>query len=314
MLAYAVLAGTALAGQAALVVPIVPLLVSAGALAARGELHPVAAVLALAAGIVPGDYLWFWLGRRRGLRILNGICKRALEPDTCVRRTQNVLSRYGARTLVLAKFVPGLSTVALPMAGTYGMTRRRFLLFDGAGVVAWCATYVALGYVSARQIASITPGFTPGWRTLGIVALAAVLYLIWKAARRRRQVRRIWIDRITPQALRERQLAGDPVSVVDVRHELDFEADPTTIPGALHIPAEQIKRRHREIPRNVEVVLYCTCPDDTTSARTALRLRRRGVRRVRPLEGGFEAWTALGYPVEARAPVVDDEQRILNAA
>jgi membrane protein DedA with SNARE-associated domain/rhodanese-related sulfurtransferase len=309
--AYAVLAASAFAGQSALVIPIVPLLVSAGALAARGELH---AGLALAAGIVPGDTVWYWLGRKRGRKILGRICRASLEPDTCVRRTQGVLGRWGARTLLVAKFIPGLSTVALPMAGTYGMKLRRFLLFDTVGVLAWCGAYVAIGYFSAQQIANLAPGFQLDWRVVAGLVTAAGLYLLWKYLHGRRQVRRTWVDRLTPESLRDRQLRGEQVAVVDLRHELDFEAEPYTIPGALYIPAEQVAERHAEVPRGVEVIVYCTCPDEATSARAAVRLRRRGLSRVRPLEGGFDTWRARGYPIEFRGPALEDDQRLLNAA
>jgi membrane protein DedA with SNARE-associated domain/rhodanese-related sulfurtransferase len=313
--AYAILSATAFAGQSALVIPIVPLLISAGALAAQGELHVGLAIVALAAGILPGDTLWYWLGRKRGRKILGRVCRAALEPDTCVRRTQGILGRWGARALLVAKFVPGLSTVALPMAGTYGMRLRRFLLFDAIGVLAWCAAYVTLGYVSANQIAGIAPGaLSLNWRTVALVVLAVALYFGWKFVRSRRQLRRAWVDRITPESLRQRQLSGEPIAIVDLRHELDFEAEPYAIPGALYIPAEQIAARHHEIPRGVEVILYCTCPDQSTSARTAVRLRRRGVTRVRPLEGGFDAWRARDYPVESRGSAVEEDGRILNAA
>jgi membrane protein DedA with SNARE-associated domain/rhodanese-related sulfurtransferase len=313
--AYAVLVASAFAGQCALVVPIVPLLVSAGALAAQGQLNVGLAIVALAAGIVPGDTVWYWLGRKRGRKLLARVCRISLEPDTCVRRTQGILGRWGARTLLVAKFIPGLSTVALPMAGTYGMRLRRFLLFDTVGALAWCGAYVTLGYLSASRLEAVAPGaLSLNWRTVAIVLAAVALYLGWKYARSRRQVRRAWVDRITPDALRQRQLAGERVAVVDLRHELDFEAEPYTIPGAIYIPAEQIAERHRDIPRGVEVVLYCTCPDEDTSARAAVRLRRRGVTRVRPLEGGFDAWQDRQYPIEFRGPAVEEDARILNAA
>lgn len=315
MSAYLLLTLTAFAGQAALVIPIVPLLVSAGALAARGELHPVFAVAALVAGLVPGDYLWYRLGRSRGGKILSRVCRAALEPNSCVRKTQNILSRYGAKTLLVAKFIPGLSTVALPMAGVYGMRTRRFFLFDGIGVLVWCTAYVAAGYISVRQLANLAPGtFSVSSRTIALIVLAAVIYVAWKYLMRRRRVRQIWTDRITADELR-RRLAVDPsLRIVDLRHALDFEADPYTIPGALYIPAEELARRYREIPRRAEVVLYCTCPDEATSAREAFRLRARGVRRVRPLIGGFNSWRDADYPVEFRGPAVPPDERILNAA
>jgi membrane protein DedA with SNARE-associated domain/rhodanese-related sulfurtransferase len=312
---YLLLSIGAFTAQALLVVPIVPVLVSTGALAAQGELHPALAVVALTAGLVSGDTLWYALGRRRGGKILSRVCRAALEPGSCVRRAQNVFRRFGPRTLLIVKFIPGLSTVALPMAGAYGMLPRRFLAYDAAGVTLWCTTYVAAGFVSVRQITSAAPGeFVIGWRFAAAVALAAAGYLLWKYVRRRRHRQQVWVDRIDADLLQRRLAAREPLFVVDLRHAIEFQADPHTIPGALYIPAEEIAARHREIPRRTEVVLYCSCPDEETSVREAVKLRRRGVRRVRPLEGGFEAWRERGYAVERRGPEVAPEERILNAA
>ena len=315
MAAYLLLTLTAFTGQALLVVPIVPILLSAGALAHHGEMVPALAIVALAAGIVPGDYVWYVIGRKRGSAILKRVCRMALEPGSCVRRTQNFLGRYGARALLVAKFVPGLSTVALPMAGVYGMKVQRFFLFDGIGVLMWCTTYVLIGYGTARGLTRAAPEwFRVDTRALIWVLLAALGYLVWKYARRRRRVRRIWTDRITAEDLRERLAAGETLTVVDLRHPLDFEADPYVVPGALYIPADQIADRHGEIPRTAEIILYCTCPDEGTSVKEAMRLKAKGVGRVRPLEGGFDGWRERGFPVQFRGPVLPDEHRILNAA
>ena len=315
MSAYLLLTASAFVGQSLLFVPIVPLLVSAGALASYGDLHPALAVLALTAGLVPGDYVWYRLGRTRGDKILRRICRAALEPNSCVRRTQRFLGRYGAKTLLIAKFIPGLSTIALPMAGVYGMRTRRFLAFDALGVLAWCTTYVLAGYLSARQLETLAPNrFSVGAPTLGLIAAAAGLYMLWKYVARRRGVRRVWAERITADELLARLADPSRLCIVDLRHTLDFEADPYTIPGALYIPAEELRQRHREIPRDTEVILYCTCPDEATSAREAFRLRARGIRRVRPLVGGFSTWRERGYPVELRGTVVAPDDRLLNVA
>ncbi len=133
-------------------------------------------------------------------------------------------------------------------------------------------------------------------------------------ARRRRRVRRVWTDRITAEDLRQRLAAGETLTVVDLRHPLDFEADPYVVPGAQYIPADQIADRHGEIPRTGEVILYCTCPDEGTSVKEAMRLKAKGIGRVRPLEGGFDGWRERGFPVQFRGPVLPDEHRILNAA
>jgi membrane protein DedA with SNARE-associated domain/rhodanese-related sulfurtransferase len=315
-MAYLLLFASAFGAQAALFVPIVPLLVSSGALAGQGRLEFGWAIAAVAAGVAAGDFLWYRIGRRQGGRVLARICRVALEPATCVRRTENLFGRYGARSLLVAKFVPGMSTVALPLAGVFGMHPRRFVLYDSAGVLLWTSAYVLLGYVAAAPLVAI------GSRTgllqtapLTIVVLGALIaYVAWKYARRRYLLRQLRISRITVAELKRRLQAGDPLVVVDLRHPIDVEREPCTIPGAMYIPAETLAERHREIPRHREIVLFCTCPDEITSAKEALRLRARGMRRVRPLEGGLTAWREAGYPVRSMGPAVTPEQRILNAA
>src|SRR5690606_15356631 len=120
--------------------------------------------------------------------------------------------------------------------------------------------------------------------------------------------------RIPVPELHRQMEAGERPVIVDLRHPLDYESDPYVIPWALYIPAEDLRSRHREIPRDRDVVLYCTCPDEVTSAKEALRLRRVGIRRVRPLLGGISAWREAGFPLELRGRIVPVEERILNAA
>jgi membrane protein DedA with SNARE-associated domain/rhodanese-related sulfurtransferase len=311
---YVLLALTAFGAQALLVVPVVPLLLSAGVLASQGEMDPVLTVLALTAGVVPGDTVWFALGRLRGTSILSRVCRIAMEPTSCMRRSQDFLARHGARALMVGKFIPGLSTVALPMAGVYGMKTRRFLAYDTLGVLAWAGVYVTIGYQSARQLtAAVDTGPSSGLVAALVIGTIAI-YLAWRYLRRRWHVRQVRIGRIDVDTLQRKLIEEEPVVVLDLRHALDVEADPFMIPGALYIPAEDLERRHREIPRASEIVVYCTCPEEDTSVSAAVRLRRRGFRRVRVLRGGFGAWRARGYPIEFRGPTAGPDDRILNAA
>ena len=312
---YLLLTVSAFTAQALMFVPIVPLLVATGALAAQGQMGVVGALLALTAGVAAGDLLWYLIGRRRGRSVLGIVCRIALEQSTCLRRTENLFSRYGAASLLVAKFIPGLSTVALPLAGVFRMRPGRFVRYDVPGVFVWVAAYLAVGYFSAGAIVamgSIAPWSGRWWIAVGAAVL--VLYVLVKYLRRQRLLRQLRTAGISVDELRARLESADPVAVIDLRHPLDFEADPYTVPNATYIPAEELASRHAEIPRDLDVVLYCTCPDEITSAKAALRLRRRGIRRVHPLKGGFSAWRAAGLPVERRGPTVPEGARVLNAA
>jgi membrane protein DedA with SNARE-associated domain/rhodanese-related sulfurtransferase len=309
------LTASAFSAQALLFVPIVPLLIGTGVLASHGEMSFAWSVLALAAGIAGGDLLWYFIGRKRGHAVLGRLCRLALESATCLRRTENLFTRYGAAALLFAKFIPGMSTVALPLAGVFQMRLRRFLRYDLPGTFIWVTAYATAGYLSATTVITamdVAPVSGAWWLLVGVAALAA--YFAWKQVRRRQLLRQLRVARIGVGDLRARLEAGDAVAVIDLRHPLDFESDPYTIPGAVYIPAEKLRQHLRDIPRDRDVVLYCTCPDEITSAKEALRLRQRGIRRVRPLQGGLSAWRDAGYEVERRGPEVPIDERVLNAA
>ena len=256
---YAVLFVWVTAEQFALPVPSEPVLLAAGALAGAGRLTlPVAVVVAVIGALV-ADVAWYEIGRTRGSWVLRFLCRISLEPDSCVRQSQERFARYGARSLLVAKFVPGLNTVAQPLAGILGMPRRRFLLFDVVGALLWVGTYMALGYVFSDQLERVALyGERLGTWLIVLLLAALVVYVSVKSVRRQWFIRQLRIARITPAELKEKLDAGDPVIIVDLRHSLDFAADPAVIPGAIHLAPDEVERRAAEIPRDREVVLYCT--------------------------------------------------------
>jgi rhodanese-related sulfurtransferase len=130
-----------------------------------------------------------------------------------------------------------------------------------------------------------------------VIALAFAGWLALKWYQRRLFLKRLWVARIAPRELKSLMDAGEEVVVVDLRHPLDFEADPVVIPGALRLGAEDLEAEDPGIPREREIVLYCNCPNEATSARVALSLHRRGIWRVRPLDGGLSGWRAAGLPL-----------------
>lgn len=256
---YVVLFIFVFAEQVGLPLPALPILLGAGALARTGQLD---LGLALGLGVVASilsDVLWYEIGRRRGVSVLNLLCRISLEPDSCVRRTEDLFARHGARSLVVAKFVPGYNTAAPPLAGIFGMRLRRFLVFDALGAALWISVFMGLGYVCGDQLERVLSQMTWIGGHLGGVLLGCfAAYILWKFVQRQRFLHELRIARISPEELRDKIDAGEDVVVVDLRHSVEFEADPKSIPGALHVPVEDVSDRGHEIPQDREVILFCT--------------------------------------------------------
>lgn len=245
--------------QLGLPLPSSPMVLAAGALVGLGRLDPTAAVLAALVPTLLADWLWYELGRRKGTRVLRFLCRLSIEPDSCVRSTENLFSRQGPRALLAARFVPGLSTVAPPLAGIVGMPLGRFLLFDTVGTLSWILSLGALGLLFGHRL-DLLGEWLSGMGTGGFVLLggALALYLGFKAWRRQQFMRELRVDRITPEELHDRIQAGDPVQVVDVRHRLEVDSDRRILPGALVLPAEELEARFSELDLERELVVYCT--------------------------------------------------------
>lgn len=243
--------------QAALPLPSVPLLLACGALASTGKLSLVLIFLYGVAACMIADSFWFQLGRRRGAKVLRFICRIALEPDSCVRQTENVFLKYGMRSLLLAKFVPGLNAVAAPLAGSSSASFGRFLLFDVLGSFIWIASYVGLGYVFSDQLETVAAyAIQMGSGLVLLVVGLLAAWVSWKFVQRRRFIKKLAVNRITAQELRDKLRAGENVLIVDVRG--GPVADPVSLPGALKISIEDLAVRHREIPRDRDVILFCS--------------------------------------------------------
>ena len=256
---YLLLFGWVFAEQAGLPLPSVPLLLAGGVLAGTGRLNLAVCLFVSFVAAVTADTIWYHLGRAKGIRILQWLCKISLEPDSCVRRTEGIFEKHGAKSLLVAKFLPGLSTVATPLAGIFHMRLRRFLLFDGFGSLLWVSTFLGLGYAFSEQIERIALRL----RLLGGGALALLLsglaaYIVYKIIARKRFMRELRIARITPDELKRKLDSGEQLAIVDLRHSLDFEADPETIPGAFRMNANELQDKGNTLPHDREVILYCT--------------------------------------------------------
>jgi membrane protein DedA with SNARE-associated domain len=256
---YSLLFAWVLLEQMGLPIPAIPLLLAAGALAGSGKMDLALAVSLALIAVVLADLFWYSLGRYRGGRILKLLCRISLEPDSCVRRTENLFIRHGARSLLVAKFVPGLNTAAPSLAGIFRMPLRRFMIFDSLGGFFWVATFTGLGFIFSDQLEDIA-AHSLRWGGWLVVVLAGSLaaYILWKYIQRRRFLRRLRIARISPKELMDKLTAGDEVSIVDLRQPIDVVAFPQMIPGALRMALEEIEDRHGEIPRDRDVILYCS--------------------------------------------------------
>lgn len=256
---YLVLPGIVFAEQIGLPFPATPFLLAAGALAGRGYMSFWFCLAISAMAAVLADGLWYQLGRKKGITVLQFLCRISLEPDSCVRRTQGVFAKQGARSLLVAKFVPGLSTAAPPLAGIFHMRPRRFLLWDFLGSLLWAGGFLLAGYIFSEQIEKVAERAAAlgSWLLVLIVAALAG-YITWKFIGRQKFLRELRIGRITPDELKEKIDAGEELVIVDLRHSMDFEADPETIPGAFHIDVKELEERTDRLPQDREVILYCT--------------------------------------------------------
>jgi len=297
---YSVLFLWVLGEQAGLPIPSAPVLLAAGALAGTRRMNlPTVVATALVAAMIC-DTLWYILGRQRGSAVLRLICRISLEPDSCVRRTRVSFERRGAWALVIAKFVPGLSAMTAPLAGTSRMPWQRFAFYDAIGSLLWSCSYVATGFVFSseleRALASLQ--FLGG----GLLALLLITlggYIGWKWQNRQRFLRKLRVARITPEELKRRLDAREDLIVVDLRHSLEFDAEPQTISGAVHMDPADLEEAIEVIPRDREIVLFCSCPNEATAAQMALRLRSRGITKIRPLAEGLDGWRKRGFPMQA---------------
>jgi membrane protein DedA with SNARE-associated domain/rhodanese-related sulfurtransferase len=279
--------------QGGLPVPAYPAIIVTAALAAgSGEpWWPILVVATVAA--VLADLLWFAGGRRFGSSLLRLMCKLSLSPDSCVGLTRRIYAKWGAPSLVLSKYVPGFAAVATTLAGETGTQLRRFVLFDGIGAALWAAGAVALGVIFDEAVEAVLLQL----ELLGHVAiyllLAAIgLFIAYKWWQRRSFLMKIRMARISSEEL-EQLIRGEiKPRILDVR-TVERRERSGWIPGSIHV----VDPATLDLDPEIEVVVYCDCPNDASAALVAKKLQERGFMRVRPLSGGLDAWRARGFPV-----------------
>jgi membrane protein DedA with SNARE-associated domain/rhodanese-related sulfurtransferase len=320
--AYLIIFLWVLVEQIGIPIPSIPVLLTAGTLSATHRVSHLYVVIAVLCACLVADTIWFSLGRRYGNSVLKLLCRLSFEASTCVSKTEGYFTRRGSVTLLFAKFVPGLSTVAAPIAGQTGMSYGKFLMWDLAGSLIWGETFILAG----RFFGDVAKKSAPFFHWLShfafvIFVLMVMSFLAYRIFKQRKFLQQVREMRLEPAELKEMlddatSSGHTPPFIVDLRHPLDYLPDPRVIPGALRIGPNELKLHSEIIPRDRDVILYCTCPSEETSAKLALQLHKMGVYRVRPLRGGFDGWKEAGYPLidyVTESPANDIVEKILPA-
>jgi membrane protein DedA with SNARE-associated domain len=241
-------------------IPADPLLLIMGALVGDHHYNLFEAFFAAVIPAILADYIWYEVGRLKGSSVLRLICRVAIEPDTCVRTAETNFTKRGVSTLYIAKFVPGLSLISMPMAGVIGMSRRRFLVADTIGCSLWVGSYMLVGVLFHRYVESLIVQIGLFGKRAGMVVVAFLLiYIGYKYVQRWRILRELRFNRITPDEVRLLlDTSKEALTIVDLRHPSEVDRDSFKIPGAVVLRPEELRAKAREIPADQEIILYCT--------------------------------------------------------
>jgi len=239
--------------------PADPLLVAMGAMAADHRFSLLASFVTAVTAAVTADWFWYEIGRRRGRAVLGLLCRFSLEPDSCVRTAELAFRKRGAGALVFAKFIPGMSLISMPLAGSTKMPRARFLLADAAGIVLWALAWLTAGFIFHRQVDKLLQWLGLFGSRAGLAVLLLIsLYLAFKYFQRWRFLRQVRMNRITPHEVAALMDEGVPLTIVDLRHPDDVVRNGYKVAGAIVLAPEDLRSRSHEIPADQEIILYCT--------------------------------------------------------
>jgi membrane protein DedA with SNARE-associated domain/rhodanese-related sulfurtransferase len=292
---YATVALAILLEQLGVPLPCYPLLLLAGTLAYQGDANGVGLLLTATVAAVVADTAWYVAGARLGSRALRVLCKVSISPDSCVRQTQNIFGRFGLRSLLVAKFIPGLGAVATALAGVERAPVRSFLAFDAAGAALWAGVPLVLGILFHNAIDNITATLADlGRQGAELVLAALALFIAVKILRRWLLLRELRMARVSVHELNDMIGRGEPLAIIDARLP-SAQLVGGRIPGARSASDDLTTLRSQPM---IEIIVYCACPNEVSAAKVALQLKKAGFRKVRPLRGGIDAWRAAGFMLE----------------
>lgn len=277
--------------QAGLPVPAVPTLLLAGSLAVSSSQLANILAAAIVASVI-ADWMWYLAGRAFGYRVLSGLCKLSINPGSCVNQTEARFVRWGLGSLVIAKFIPGFSTVAPPIAGSLRMALPGFLVAAAAGAALWAGLALGTGWVLRREVQTVISALDEQAGSVGLVlAGVAAIWLGWKLWQKYRFRQWSAVPHITPGELLTTMESEQPLLLLDLRGpSMVAEAGPIT--GATVAEHDRLLEAVGDWPRNQPIVTLCACPEDAGAVQAARRLLDEGYLSVRPLKGGYEAWLA----------------------
>jgi membrane protein DedA with SNARE-associated domain/rhodanese-related sulfurtransferase len=243
------------------------------------------------------DLAWFALGRRHGHKMLRTICRISLSPDSCIRQTEQLYNRWGPKSLLLAKMIPGFASVATTLAGTVRTPLAAFIVFDALGAMLWAGIAIALGHLFQDAVGDVLEVLSALGRIgLLLVTVALAVFVLNKWWRRRMLIAQLQMERISVDDLQTMLENGDVPVILDVRPPAAHEE--ARIPGARPVNMNEPASAVGGLPSDIEVVVYCSCPNEISAAKVAKALLQGGFKNVRPLAGGIDAWQEAGLDVE----------------
>lgn len=279
-------------------IPAYPTLVITGALSARGNYSASTLLITAVAAALIADLFWYLAGKRYGSKVMSTLCRISLSPDSCVRQTESLYLRWGAPSLLVAKFIPGFASIGSALAGAMGTRPVVFLFFDSLGAALWAGSAIWLGTLFSTTVDDLLQVLDSlgkwGFLLIGLALIAFVGHRWWQ---RNQFIKSLRMARISVDELHQLRLDGAAPVIVDVRPS--HAQREGRIPGAMTISMDDISKLALDMPVDSEVIIYCACPNEVSAAKVAKQLMQKGYTHVRPLHGGIDAWVAAGHTLES---------------
>ncbi len=288
--------------QGGLPIPAFPILVVSGALAASGGISWLACIAAAVFACLIADYFWFSAGRFYGAGVLRLLCRISLSPDSCVSQTEDRFARFGPKSLIVSKFIPGFNVIAAPMSGALGVRTGRFLAFSITGSILWAGTGIALGAYFHRTVDQVLEAMsTMGTAAVLVLGSMLALFILYQFVERRRAARVPPIEGVSIDDYVGMLEAGLDPLLIDARSTTAQSLD-APIPGALLYQPGEYHTLIASLDKDRHIVVYCNCVNDVTAIQLAKQFLAHGFHRTRPLQGGLDAWKTRNEGEAPAAP------------